>query len=333
METPLDRPQPMTVGNIVTATIELYRARFSDYLWLAGQSVLWWLGPLVMLSLGVALLIAGVGADNLANGTTVNNSDLVGLAVLVMVATFVVGVYCGVRAFVCGVTISRLTFLDLQKTPESRTEAHRFVRRRMWTLFWAACLMVLLVLGIYFAVVTGALMFIGTVAILLVTVTGGNLNNPSPEDAFLIGLTTLLAFLVVVVGFGLLFAWFSARVFVYETAVGIEARVGAGESISVSWGLTRGNAFRLLAVMLITFLVSLPVSVIVQVVASIAQVVLIVGLPVPEEVAQVIGFLISMAIGLVGSLVLWPLWQVVKGIVYYDLKTRKEGIDLQLSDA
>lgn len=325
----------MSVGNIVTATIELYRARFREYFSLALQSVLWVLGPILLLLLGFGLMIAGIGVENFeSGGNEVSNTSLIGLGVLVLVASVVVGIYCGARSLLYGATISRLAFLDLRKTPETRTDAYRFVRRRMWKFFLAALWVGLILFGAYIGVmlVVMLLAVIGTV--IVVAATGGQLDPAtSPEATIIIGLLTVLITFAVIISLVLVFAWLSARFFVYDTSLAIEERLEVTETVTVSWRLTRNHAFRVLAVILITYLVSLPVGFVVQVVATIAQMLLMFGTPLPEELAQVAGFLVGLVIGLAGNLLLLPLWQVVKSIIYYDLKTRKEGIDLKLSDA
>ncbi|WP_287239347.1 MULTISPECIES: hypothetical protein [unclassified Okeania] len=45
---------------------------------------------------------------------------------------------------------------------------------------------------------------------------------------------------------------------------------------------------------------------------------------------QFLSFLLGYAIGLLGNVFLLPFWQAIKAVVYYDLRTRREGIDLQL---
>ena len=45
---------------------------------------------------------------------------------------------------------------------------------------------------------------------------------------------------------------------------------------------------------------------------------------------QLLSFLIGYAIGILGNIFLLPFWQAIKAVVYYDLRTRREGMGLEL---
>jgi hypothetical protein len=40
----------------------------------------------------------------------------------------------------------------------------------------------------------------------------------------------------------------------------------------------------------------------------------------------------TYAIGLAASVIVLPLWQTIKAVIYYDLRSRREGLGLQLRD-
>lgn len=312
-------PQPMTVGNIVSATISLYRTRFGDYFALAGQSVLWVLPPLVLLAISVGIIIAGSGGLVATGAAGSSNNNLLGVGVLVFVVTFVVGIYCFTRSMVCQAAMSRLAFLELCQMTETPKESHRFVRRRMWKFLYAAILFIFLILAVYLA--TSIVM-----GVVVGVVVGAGASAASSGNPLITGLVSIVAILFVL----LFLFWMLARFFVYDTSLAIEEKIAAAETFGLSWRLTKGNAFRVLAVMTITFLVSLPLFLLIQIVAAIAQPILAQILP--GGLGDVLAFLVGVGIGLVGNLALLPLWQIVKSVIYYDLKSRKEGIDLQLLD-
>lgn len=332
LEKAATRPQPMTVGNIVSATISLYRARFGDYFALAGQSVLWILPPLLLLALAIALMVLGVGVSgDIASGEVVNE-QLLGVGVLLLVVAMVVGIYCLTRSMVCDAAISRLAFFELRQTPETRKDAHRFVRRRMWKFLLASLLIGLLILAVYILIVIAVFVITFVMAIIAGVVMGGDALTNSPENNLIFGLIAILLTFVLIFGVLILFLWMSARLFVYDTTLAIEEKVAVMDTLGISWRLTKRNTFRIILVMVVTVLVSLPVGIVVQIIAAIAQPILSSLIPLPTNIQDAIAVFIGVAIGLLGNLILLPLWQILKSVIYYDLKSRKEGIDLQLSD-
>lgn len=315
--------QPMSVGNIVSVTINLYRARFLTYVGLAAQSVLWVAVPLTIAIIAVAVLALGIEAEN----------ALLGLGVLLIPVAIVAGVYCGVRSLACSGTISRLAFQELIQAPESMKDAQRFVRRRMWKLLLASLLLGLILGGVYMVLAfgLGIIAFVGVFAIAALVGTTGFAEPSSPETAMIFGFLGLIGVLIFLAIIFLVLFWFAARLFIYDTPITIEERADAVQTIGMSWSLTSGNVWRVLAVMTIAGLVSFPLLIVIQIISTVVQPLILLALPLPEEILLVMSSLIGFAIGLVGNLILVPIWQILKSIVYYDLKTRKEGIDLQLT--
>jgi hypothetical protein len=78
-------------------------------------------------------------------------------------------------------------------------------------------------------------------------------------------------------------------------------------------------------VFLATFLIQLPILSVTNYIPSI----LLELLPVGEAVYGIIAVL-SLGLSLLGTMVVLPLWQAVKGVLYYDLRSRREGLDLAL---
>jgi len=105
----------------------------------------------------------------------------------------------------------------------------------------------------------------------------------------------------------------------------VEPNQDAGSSLSRSWELTQKSMGRIQIVFLATFLIQLPVL---SVTNSLPSLLLAF---VPDHMVAVV---ISQGIGLIlsfaGSILILPLWQAVKGVLYYDLRSRREGLDLEL---
>jgi hypothetical protein len=134
----------------------------------------------------------------------------------------------------------------------------------------------------------------------------------------ILGLVILLVALV----------WVASRLFIAEVVLAIEPRQDAGSSMSRSWELTQTAIIRISIVFLATFLIQLPILLVTNYIPSI----LLEFLP-ADGIVYGITTALSLLLSLVGSLVVLPLWQAVKGVLYYDLRSRREGLDLSLRQA
>ena len=153
----------------------------------------------------------------------------------------------------------------------------------------------------------------------------------SAGSGFIGGLLLLVIGLVATAG-GF---WLSARLFAAEVPLAIEPQMMALQSVQRFWSLTKGNVWRVFVVLLITFLITLPISLIAQFISIIPQG-LVLGLlrdnPEALAIGNALSSLISFAISVLFSVLVLPLWQIIKAAVYYDLRTRQEGFGLNLRD-
>ena len=98
-------------------------------------------------------------------------------------------------------------------------------------------------------------------------------------------------------------------------------RAGPGTAISRSWNLTRDNWWRAFGVVLVVFLI---VAVI-----SFAFTTVFLG-AVLTDVSEVTFATLSTIMSIVINAITYPLWAAVITVLYYDLRVRNEGFDLQL---
>jgi hypothetical protein len=132
----------------------------------------------------------------------------------------------------------------------------------------------------------------------------------------------------VLLGIGVLLVgliWVASRLFIPGLVLAIEPQQDAGRSMSRSWELTRTAIWRIPVVFLATFLIQLPILSVTNYIPSIA----LEFLPAEGAVYGVVAAL-SLVLSLLGSMAILPLWQAVKGVLYYDLRSRREGLDLSL---
>ncbi len=315
--------QPLSPGNTVNAGIRLYRAHFKEYSGIAVTTVLW-IAALLILAVPIAFILYAVMPPAIAT-------------LLILPLGLVLSFYCFGRYLAGSAAISRLVFKELVVEPETAKEAKRFTNARVGgfgliglTLFG---LFSALIIGVYLAlaIVLGIIFSrIGGFVALQSNPFGlleGLVQNPATAIAFLIGILAVILF------FTIAWTWVAARFAITELPYGIESEVGAADSVGRSWTLTEKNVWHTVMVLFVTSLIMVPISVVLQIISSILQVVLV-GLSGTDNSAiLLVVYLASFALGMMGIVITLPLAQSIKGVLYFDLRNRREGLKLQLQSA
>ena len=263
---------PLSVGNVVSAGLRIYRDRFKLYYVLALRAYLWILIPVY----GWAKFAAMQGE------------------------------------------IARLAFGEVIERPETATEVHRQVNPRLWNFFLAGLLIWLIFFGAYILTI-----FAGIIAAVIL----GSIVPRNPFSITILVLLALGAFIVVIFGY----IWLFSRLSLVELPIAIEEQGDPLSAISRSWILTQGYALRLQLIFLVAFLVTIPVSFLVQLVTTFIQIILEVIFSSDSPIFLLFYVLASLAISFASGAFLIPFWQAIKAVIYYDLRSRKEGLDLHLS--
>jgi hypothetical protein len=259
----------LSIGNVVTGGIRLYRDHFQEYYLQALIGSLWAIVP----------------------------------------------IYGWARYAAMHGLIARLAFREASERPETVQEARRQVQPRMWHFLGAGILIFLILMGGMF----GGRLVVRAIVALMGAILGQNS-----------GLVILLSFL----GFlalGALYVWLYTKLSIVELPIAIE-NLGAIDSIKRSWNLTKGMAGRLIGVYLLTFIIGIPVVIGVQLVTGILTFLLPPILPMDIVLFIVLYILLYVGFIFAGSALLVPFWQSIKGLVYYDLCSRQEGMGLKLQD-
>lgn len=312
--------QPMNVGNVVSAGIHLYTNRFRQYFMVALKSTLWVLLPIVLLGILVGWL------------ATARNTAILGLLIPAGLLLLLYGVG---QYLVGSATIARLAFAELSSQPETTKQATRFTSSRLWS-FWLIGIIVSLIyfiLSLAVMIIVFLLFYALFAAAGGLTASAGDLETFLSNNPALILLAILLTF-GIISGVALLLTWLGARFAIVELPLAIETEITALRSVRRSWSLTKGNSWRIVLILLITFLITLPIYGVLQVVVTILQGVSS-FLMSSDTNASVLGILllfISYLFSLAISILLLPLWQSIKAVIYYDLRTRREGLGLALRD-
>jgi Membrane domain of glycerophosphoryl diester phosphodiesterase len=265
---------PLSVGNVVSAGVRIYRSHLKQYLTLALSAFLW----------------------------------------------FIVPVYGWAKGSEIIAVISKLAYSELINQPETTAEARRHTKPRMWQFLGAGLLVALIFVGVYMAV---GIVF----AILIGVGTALAFANPGLGIIFaLLGLIVLIVALVLMVRL-------YSRLLVVEVPLAIEDNVDASGAIGRSWELTKGAVGRIQWIVVIAFLLTLLVSIPSQIILSLLQGIL--GATNEESTtaaAATILALTNLVLTIVSSALITPFWQVIKAVIYYDLRARREGLGLQLRD-
>jgi len=269
---------PLSVGNVVSAGIRLYRSHFKQYLGLSFKALLWWLIP----------------------------------------------VYGWAKAATIIAMISRQGFCELINQPESVGTTRGHLNPKLWSFLLTQILRILIDIGISISlgIVSSFLMIIPAILITVFV-----------KDSFVgISISTLLQTLINLITLGLQL-WFQARFFVAELPLAIENNVESTTTIVRSWQLTKGLTLKIQMVLLVAYLITIPL-------VSIAFLPLFFMIPLlssritQDTVTSIIVLLGLLCLILLSitNVLIRPFWQAIKAVIYYDLRSRKEGLGLQLRD-
>lgn len=297
--------KPLSVGNVVTAGIQLYRSHLKSYFLLALIGTSWTFLPLVFIIAASILLglIARAG-----------NNIVLGLGWLsIIVISVILSFYCLGKWGVNAATISRLAHQELLNQPETSKTAREQLQPKLWAFVRS-----ILLQGIIFLGIIG---FLGGISTILFFVTNFNW-------------VVILA--VVLVG-SIIILWFFARLFIPDTVLAIEDTKSAVTSISRSWDLTKESMWRMLLIVLLALLVTAPLQIIVQMINQSIQLDYL--QPAIIELSQgatdILGlviffYFIVLGLAFFANIIVLPFWQAIKGVIYYDLRNRREGLGLNL---
>lgn len=270
--------QPLSVGNVVSAGMRLYRSHLKDYFLIALRAYVWILVP----------------------------------------------IYGWAKFYALTSLITRLAFGELVNQPESTSSGERFVNSRLWQFLLTMLLMLLVGIGIGLGAVI-VFFVLGFLSALLVGGVGQQ-GNPATYLLFIV-----IAIVVGIAAFvGVL--WLLTRFYLVEVPLAIEENVDATSTISRSWELTQGYVWRILLISFVAFLITIPIQIAVQIITTILQVIFASLIRDNPGFFTLVYLLLTLALSFTGGAVVVPFWQTVKAVIYYDLRSRREGLGLKLRD-
>ncbi len=306
--TPNNSPEsikPLSIGNVVTVGIQLYRSHLKSYLLLAVIATLWTFSPFIFII--AASIILGLIART-------GNNIVLGLGWLsVIVATTILFLYSLGKWGINAATISRLAYQELLNQPETTKTVRPELQPKLWGFVGSIFLQVLIFSGVtaIFGIISAILLFLTSFNWVVIA--------PVILIALIVGL------------------WFFARLFVCDTVLAVEDTKSAVTSVSRSWDLTKESMWRMLLIILLALLVTIPLQIIVQTVNQNIQDVYLQPALIEvysgstDKIGLVI-FLYLLVLGLAFfvNVIILPFWQSIKGVIYYDLQNRREGLGLNI---
>ncbi|MEL7358564.1 MAG: hypothetical protein AAFV85_15035 [Cyanobacteria bacterium J06634_6] len=303
---PSSTPGPLNPGDVVSAAIQLYRDRFKTYIGLSTVATLWVALPFFALSV-LAIVMVSLSLTNAAVWS-----------LFVLCAIFLI-LYCWAKYSLYTGLLARLSFRELINEPETPAQARRQIAPKLWSYLGLSLLLLLIFIVAFIGIYIAAAIVGFTVAFGL-----GTLFNQLFGDtgAFIGG---VLGGLLVFGGFIIGILWVASRFFIAEVPISVETPTGASESIGRSWSLTKKSIVRIQFVVVATYLAALPPALVFSIIPQFFLFRLE-----PGTTAYNVTYLLIMLGSVLISIATMPFWQAVKGVLYYDLRSRREGLDLSI---
>jgi hypothetical protein len=277
--------QQLSIGNVVTVSLNLYRSHLKLYFKLALSAHLWFLVP----------------------------------------------IYGWAKFFTIAALISRLGFDDLSGQSESINSVRSQLNRRMWHFLLTGILVVILsllgmlILLILFSII-GGLLYALLSSVLGISQVGG------ADQLFKNWLYTGIVLPIAIVIY-LSPVWFYSRFFITDLPLSVEREMSFLKAIKRSRELTKSFRRRLLVIILLAFLITLPILIIIwygfgRLLALISYNLLRFYIQNSNVRLTLLLIILSLVIGVI----IMPFWQSIKAAVYYDIRCRRESWDLKLPD-
>ena len=237
-------------------------------------------------------------------------------------------IYGWAKFYALSSLISRLAFGELVNQPETVSSGERFVNSRLWQFLLTMILMFFIGLGagIGFIIITSLILAIPSRLL-------GGFQSDNSTNMIIFILIGIIVYIAALIGI----AWFFTRFYLVDIPLAVEENIDSSSTIGRSWELTKGHVGRIMLIsfisfLIISFLIVVPLQIIVQIVIRIIQGLMAAMLRENNPLFYLLYFIIVMGLSFSSGALIVPFWQTVKAVVYYDLRSRREGLGLQLRD-
>jgi uncharacterized RDD family membrane protein YckC len=296
---PSDSAQSLSVGNIVSVALQACQINGGPYLLIS--LLIHALLIVILIVAGLFIVVAAVTIPVL------RESDL--LLTLAVLTTTITAIAIGLLAFGCylagGALLSRLIFKVIQEQSEPPVATGQRIFSQIWTYTKATFWLGLALLITYI----GAGLIAGFVVYLLYIIGSPLLSSGLLSSSASLAIVAILVVLTLLIFllFLIVIYYVTARLLFVDIILALEEGVTSLQSLRRSWQLTQGQALRIITVLFIYTVIVIPPSLL----TTVANFILPIG---------------SFAL----TIVLLILWQGVKAVTYYDLRSRNEGLNFDL---
>jgi len=243
-----------------------------------------------------------------------------------------VPIYGWAKFYAISALISRLAFNELSCQQESISAVRNPINRQMWNFLVTAILVIIIsLLGMFMLLIFFSL--VGRLLIALLTSILGYSPVTSSGELFKDWLYTgiVMPFAIAVCLSPL---WFYSRFFIIDLILLREGKISSLRAIDQSWELTKGFRNRLIGIIILSFLVTFPMLIIVW--EGLNRVLSFISYNILRHYItnhSVRVTLLIITLTLVTGVIIMPFWQTIKAVAYYDICSRREGLDLKLRDS
>ncbi|WP_224087384.1 hypothetical protein [Nostoc sp. MS1] len=249
----------------------------------------------------------------------------------------IVPIYGWAKFYAFAGLISRLVFCEISDQPESSEVAKSQIKKRFWQFLITAIIVILICLVKFLFFYIGLSIIGGIIYAVLAMFFGAisqpiNRANPFGNTIF----TIILIPIAIAIYFSPL--WFYSRFFITDLPLAIEDDTNFIGAIKRSRQLSKGLTWRMIAIIFLSFVVTLPIQILGWMIYSIGFRVLIQLISLllykdwANENERFISVLFLMISNLINGITLMPFWQSIKSVVYYQIICRQEGFDLKICD-
>jgi hypothetical protein len=313
--------RPMSIGDLLDAAFRLYRRHFLTFIGIAALLQVPFLILQALLQFAIGGTVNGRLTELLENPAATEGSSLsdvlpLGQLALYYVLAFGLAIIQGlvIQNLIAGALANAISRSYLGQ-PVSILGAYRFGAGRLGSLIVAS-----LLLGLLALVLAGVV--IGVPALLLIgAAASGRVDGVAGGLLFAFALIGLAILSI------LLAAMLLPRFLLATQAIVLEGKE-AVDGLRRSWQLVSGSFWRVLGVVVLMGLIVFVISFIFGLPASILNAILAVRQASPFALTST--QVLSNLLVEIGTILVMPLQLAVFTLLYYDLRVRKEGYDLQL---
>jgi hypothetical protein len=300
----------LSIGNVVTTGTILYRSNLKRYLQVSLRATAW---VVAIFASAVGLLFIG--------GVLFGITQSWLLTIPLGFVWFGLALYLSAKCSTDRAVICRLAYQELIDAPETVAVATRQLLPRTWAFLRLSLLLTIYVFLIALAGYILLILAIGLIVGVLIYVV-----KLSPDNGVFIFIMGLLGIALVLLTVAFVIRFYASW-FVAELPLAVESTASASFSLRRSRQLSNNVIRKLVLIITVAFLITLPLSTIGAIPSWIGQF-MTASTTESTKIAggfvTIAGFFVSIAI----ELLVMPFWQVIKAIVYFDIRNRQEGNDL-----